>query len=99
MQISQQLSYAACSQPFSHLGPIHNKDSLIIRVWRPDAKSITLTWPSAASINDVVLTLNTKTGVFEGEAPTIAEKYVYTVVVSVSAVGQRGNDQGRQTLG
>ena len=99
MQISQQLSHAACSQPFSHLGPVHNKNSLIIRVWRPDAKSITLTWPSAASINDLVLTLNTKTGLFEGEAPTIAERYVYTVVVSVSAVGQCGNEQGDVNLG
>lgn len=49
-------------------------------------------WFLVVFINDVVLILNIKIGVFEGEVLIIVEKYVYIVVVFVSVVDKCGND-------
>ena len=77
MQLAQQFEQVLCSQPFSHLGLVTNKQRSILRVWRPDASEITIKWESAALKN---LTVTSKNGLFETPLPKEYQGEVYRVI-------------------
>ncbi len=78
MQLAQQFEQVLCSQPFSHLGLVTNKQRSILRVWRPDASEITIKWESAALKN---LTVTSKNGLFETPLPKNYQGEIYRVAV------------------
>ena len=79
-QIAQQLEHATCSQPFSVLGPIETGSKTKIRVWRPDASSIEISWPDTA-LPKVMLKPLTEAGLFEGEITKAQSAQVYWVTI------------------
>lgn len=79
MQLAQQLEQALCSQPFSQLGVLEDKGEYLLRVYRPDAKSVTVKWESAA-LADVTLQTNGG-GLYEGRISQLQAKALYRVFV------------------
>jgi 1,4-alpha-glucan branching enzyme len=79
MQLAQQLEQALCSQPFSQLGVLEDKGEYLLRVYRPDAKSVTVKWESAA-LADVTLQTNGG-GLYEGRISKLQAKALYRVFV------------------
>ena len=79
MQLAQQLEQALCSQPFSQLGVLEDKGEYLLRVYRPDAKSVTVKWESAA-LADVTLQSNGG-GLYEGRISQLQAKALYRVFV------------------
>ena len=79
MQLAQQLEQALCSQPFSQLGVLEDKEEYLLRVYRPDAKSVTVKWESAA-LADVTLQSNGG-GLYEGRISQLQAKALYRVFV------------------
>ncbi|MBZ2163412.1 1,4-alpha-glucan branching protein GlgB [Alteromonas stellipolaris] len=83
-QIAQQLEHATCSQPFSVLGPIETGSKTKIRVWRPDASSIEISWPDTALPKVMLKPLN-EAGLFEGEITKAQSAQVYSVTITTKA--------------
>ncbi|MEC8232936.1 MAG: 1,4-alpha-glucan branching enzyme, partial [Pseudomonadota bacterium] len=79
MQLAQQLEQVLCSQPFSQLGVLEDKGKYLLRVYRPDAKSVTVKWESAA-LADVTLQTNGG-GLYEGRISQLQAKALYRVFV------------------
>lgn len=82
MQLAQQLEQALCSQPFSQLGVLEDKGEYLLRVYRPDAKSVTVKWESAA-LADVTLQSNGG-GLYEGRISQLQAKTLYRVLSTVT---------------
>ena len=79
-KIVEQFEQAKCSQPFSQLGIIEGEGELLLRVWRPEASSITITWDSPA-LKDISLLPISTSGLFEAAIPRECANHVYRVVV------------------
>jgi 1,4-alpha-glucan branching enzyme len=83
MQIAHHLAHATCSHPFSLLGPRSSKTTQKIQAWRPDAESIIVSWPNTTHA-DIALSLNTTSGLFEGDIPDSAQGLVYRLTVKTN---------------
>ena len=80
-KVVEQFEQAKCSQPFSQLGVIEGEGELLLRVWRPEATSITITWDNPA-LKDILLLPISTSGLFEAAIPRDCANHVYRVVVN-----------------
>jgi 1,4-alpha-glucan branching enzyme len=80
MHLAQQLEQVLCSQPFSQLGVIEDKGNYLLRIYRPDAKSVTVKWENAA-LADVSLISNQSNGLFEGKISKAQADALYRVFI------------------
>ena len=80
-QIVQQFEQAKCSQPFSQLGVIESEGELLLRVWRPKAASITITWENPA-FDEISLLPVSASGLFQAAIPRECVNHVYRVNVT-----------------
>ncbi len=84
MQLAQQLEQVRCAQPFSQLGIVESEEGPVLRVWRPDARSVTIIWDNPALAN-VALSPISQEGLFQARLSDAHRDQTYQLVVNGKA--------------